>query len=267
MCLLYLIEKDNRYGFRTASVNDRPHRNRHILGGAPIRRATRNISPCIHSISIRTILFSSSNKASAKEPASSGSYQHQSVKGTGNEPDRLCRILDAGFGTKDSFRYLLTLHPGPTTRLCGTVSRWRILLRSLSFSLRYRNTGPAGNDPGDLIFSNTLMHQAQILALCFLFLSSSCFCSYAAVAITAALRPYSDHTAAGPWRCRSLPTQSPHAEQTDEETECFSFSHCAFLLANSSCSSARFLLQVQPDAPGLNGRSLSLGQSPQFPAA
>ena len=44
---------------------------------------------------------------------------------------------------------------------------------SLTLSkLCHRNTGPLGDDPGNLIFGNAFMHQAQILASDLLFLGS-----------------------------------------------------------------------------------------------
>ena len=76
--------------------------------------------------------------------------------------DRFGRILDAGFGTKDCI--CNPLH----TFILAYNSLVKLIFQSKEFgSLAfcqscYRNTGPSGNDPCDLIISNCLMNQTSV---------------------------------------------------------------------------------------------------------
>ena len=76
--------------------------------------------------------------------------------------DWFSRILDAGFGTKDCI--CNPLH----TFILAYNSLVKLIFQSEKFSSLafcqscYRNTGPSGNDPCDLIISNCLMNQTSV---------------------------------------------------------------------------------------------------------
>ena len=76
--------------------------------------------------------------------------------------DRLCGILDSGFGTKDRIcyeTYTFILSYYTFVQLILKAQK----LRSLALSqLGYRNTGPSGNDTCDLIICNCLMYQTSV---------------------------------------------------------------------------------------------------------
>src|SRR5699024_4170318 len=73
--------------------------------------------------------------------------------------DRLRGILDPRFGTEDRVSYkahALVLSDHPFMKLVFQAEK----LRPLSLcQLGHRNTGPAGNDPGDLVIRHRLMHK------------------------------------------------------------------------------------------------------------
>ena len=84
--------------------------------------------------------------------------------------DRLGRILDACFGTKNCFRDLRHAVILTDDSLVQLVTQCQDLSTLSLCQLCYRNTGPAGNNPLDLFLSHTLMYQAHILFVHALFL-------------------------------------------------------------------------------------------------
>ena len=74
----------------------------------------------------------------------------------------LGRVLDSGFGTKDSVSYSLN------TFILSNYSLVELIFQSKkfrSFALRqscYRDTGPSGNNPCNLIICDCLMYQTSV---------------------------------------------------------------------------------------------------------
>ena len=84
--------------------------------------------------------------------------------------DRLGRILDSCFGTKNCFRDFRHAVILTDDSLVQFVTQCQDFSTLSLCQLCYRNTGPAGNNPLDLFLSHTLMYQAHILFVHALFL-------------------------------------------------------------------------------------------------
>ena len=98
--------------------------------------------------------------------------------------DGLRRILDPGLGTDNGLRYLghtLILTDDSLMKLVCQMER---LIPLALVELCHRNSGPAGNDPCDLILGNGLMNQRQILAFDLLFLDLQLFLQLRQFAVT-----------------------------------------------------------------------------------
>ena len=142
-------------------------------------------------ISIRTILFSSSNRLAASVfaalflPTPVGPRNREGT-------DRLCRIPDPALERMiASVTFSELLHPD-RQHVCGAhrpdeESYFYFLLVSFATGI----PGPAGDDPCDLIFGNALMDKAQICVLYLLLLFLQLFFSCGSLPYWSLL-PYSD---------------------------------------------------------------------------
>ena len=122
-------------------------------------------------ISIRTMLFSSSNSAAARLFASSVLPTPVGPKNR-KEPMGLLGSLIPALERMMASVTLVTPSSCPTTRLCSSSSRWRVLLRSLSVSFA---TGmPVQRDTMLAISASVTFSWIRVRSDSLIF-SSSCF--------------------------------------------------------------------------------------------
>ena len=84
--------------------------------------------------------------------------------------DRLCRVLDSGFGTDDRVRNLLDRLILADNTFVELVIQMECLVSLTLGEFCNRDSGPAGDDSRDLIVCDTLMDKAQIRILYLLLL-------------------------------------------------------------------------------------------------
>ena len=79
--------------------------------------------------------------------------------------DGFGRILDAGFRPDDGLRHLFHRLVLADDSLVKRIIQVQGLLPLALVQLRYRNAGPLGDNPGNLVLGHALVHEVQILVL------------------------------------------------------------------------------------------------------
>ena len=224
------------YGFLlTASVSWPPSSYPTYPGGAPIRRLTENFS--IYSlISSRTILLSSSNKASAKLFASSVLPTPVGPRNR-KEPIGLFGSLMPAFDLWMASQTFVTPSSWPITRSCNILSRCRVFCFSDSFSFA---TGILVQREIILAISSSVTASWTRLKSSFFTLSSSWanfFCNSGSFPYWSSAALLRSYRLCASWISRLTFSISSRRE-ANPSTLFFSDSHLLFCCAYSSCNSA-----------------------------